>query len=495
MKGNLTLESSWRDTSVGLLVSVVSLSLFSVLLIPFRQHASLATFALVLVVPIAAGVAIGGPIVGVLSTAAGFLAYDYFFIPPYDTLSVGASTNWVALFVYGLVGFIISAVVVRFRRERARVIDLNKLLSRLAAATSTVIVESDPEKLKQSALDTMLQVFPIDGAMVVDREGNRAAGADVEQLSARLTASDGVGLISSADLAGYEVRSFPLIKQSGDYGRVVVWSRDIDQGWLPALETFVNQLCAALERTELRETQVRLATMEQADRWRTSLLRTVSHDLLTPLAGIKTALTTLIEQPSDISANDRETLLCTSLEQADRLIQLVTDLLNVTRIEAGVFRPHYDHVDLVELVHSVVKVVDFVSVNTTVKVASSSEKITAYVDRGLIREAVWNLLENAVRYSPVGGVIEVFVGSGHGEVIIQVTDYGNQQGSGLDPRAFDWFHQLGPGGRSGLGLAIVRSFVEAHGGRVEVTTDVATTFRIIIPCSPVPLAELPDDDG
>ncbi len=486
-KGQRALLS--KDGLAGLVVGLAAIFVVTEILLPFRDHASLATFALVLTVPVAAGVAVGGPLAGAASTVAGFLTYDFYFIPPYGTLEVGAASNWVALGVFALVGAIISAVVLRFQHERARALRTAEVLKGVAAASAQLIADDDAVALKRLALTTAKEIFGLGGGIIYDGDATLIDSTDpngnfAQVILGQLRGDGRIGSIGPHEAGGFQVRSVRLATVNREFGVMVVWARNVADEQLPALQILADQLASALERATLREAQIRINTLEEVDRWRVSLLRTVSHDLLTPLAGIKTAVTALQEGLPALEGRDRSTLLATTVEQADRIIQLVTDLLNVNRIEAGALKLRYREIDLRRVVSEVVAAIDFVSIDAEVEITGEPQ-VLAVVDEGLIREVIWNLLENAVRHSPVGGKVEVGLSRSSEFAVISVSDQGVLPAAGDSSRMFDWFHHSESGGRSGLGLAIVEAFVGAHKGSVEVEADFGSTvFRVALPVAP-----------
>lgn len=231
---------------------------------------------------------------------------------------------------------------------------------------------------------------------------------------------------------------------------------------------------------------MRLATLEQADAWRVSLLRTVSHDLLTPLAAIEAALSTLEVYGERLRPADRAELVATALSRCRRSSTLVVDLLDVSRIEAGVRALERVEVDLVELALEVAGEVDAKEEATAVRIVADGP-VRASVDPSLMREVLWNLFDNAVRHGPIGDDIEVLVRAEGERATVAVRDHGRLARPGEARALLDWFHTAGPTGRTGLGLAIVRSFLEAHGGELTVEVEPsATVFRCSIPrCLPV----------
>jgi len=489
-----SLGLSKRELSRGALASLAMIGLVTAALLPLRGTIGPSTVALVLVVPLVASIAVGGIAAGIVATLVGFLSYDFSFIPPYGTLAVGRSANWVPLGVYVAVGAITVVINARFRIQRRRTRAMTQLLERLATLPSLFIGEVDAGQLQQRFLTRMVELAELSGAALLVPEGRQLKPTVVvgdhelaHAIAQRALGTNGLGQVGPVTLLDNEVRLLELGSSRSRQDILAIWAPSIEPEIEQALRVIASQFSAALESAELHETRIRLDILEQIDGWRSSLLRTVSHDLLTPLAGIKTAMSTLEEFHDTLDPSDRELLVTTSLAQADRSIQLVTDLLNMTRIEAGAFELQLQPTELARLVEEVALAIDFVSLQVDFALLADPDASKLLVDAGLVREVVWNLLENAVRHSPTGGRVEIVIERRGAWMVMRVRDEGRLPPQTTTATLFDWFHRLGQGGRSGLGLAIARSFVQAHGGTLGVCSDErGTEFFFELPIVPSP---------
>ena len=224
------------------------------------------------------------------------------------------------------------------------------------------------------------------------------------------------------------------------------------------------------ENEAMQAEQARLAaekrTLEAVDVQRAALLRSVSHDLRTPLAAIRAAASELRDGvPYDVSA--RQELLDLVADEADRLDRLVANLLSMSRIEAGTLHPQRQAVAISELLDNRVHRLARLLRDTTVTVDADPGLPLVSVDYTMVEQVITNLLENATRHSPPGSPIMVGARA-HGEFIeVSVSDEGPGLNAADIDRLFRPFER-GPKSRSsGLGLAICRAFVEAHGGSIE----------------------------
>jgi two-component system sensor histidine kinase KdpD len=234
-----------------------------------------------------------------------------------------------------------------------------------------------------------------------------------------------------------------------------------------ALGVFAVVELVVAERERLMEESHQLAMLSRIDEQRQALLRSVSHDLRTPLAAIRAA-TSDMRSGATYDDSTRDELLEVVGDEAERLDRLVANLLSLSRIEAGAFQPDRQAVALDELVGDCVRRLTRSVRNAKVAVAIPAALPLVDADYSQLDQVVSNLLENASRHSPNGGTVEVGARSRGDEVEVWVSD----EGSGIDmskrDELFEPFRR-GPGSQSsGIGLAICRAIVEAHGGRLGV---------------------------
>ncbi len=442
--------------------------------------------------PVVASIALGGVVAGVAAVALGFLAYDVFFIPPYGTLAVGRALNWLPLGIYLVVGAIAISLDDARRRSDRRARERGRALAALADLPERLLEARDASGMVEAAVAALARVVEGGGAALIGLDGDqtvRAAMGSTEVLDEvrRLCAIEGDRGVGAYGGSGeLEVRRAIVATLEGPEGALVVWGRRLTPAVAGALDVAAHQLSAGLERERLHEARLRLASLEQADRWRVSLLRTVSHDLLTPLAAIEAGLSSLEAFDGALSQRERDDLLRTALAQCRRASTLVVDLLDVNRIEAGVRTLKADTVDLVALARDVVANVDLPDLGSTLEVEAEGP-VVVRGDAALLREVIWNLVDNALRHGPLGDVVTVHVEEGERGATVWVRDHGVAVAlAGRRDERVDWFHASGVSGRTGLGLAIARGFVEAHGGELAFDVDAHhTVVRFTVPrCLP-----------
>jgi two-component system sensor histidine kinase KdpD len=258
------------------------------------------------------------------------------------------------------------------------------------------------------------------------------------------------------------------------------------------LTTFVDQAALALERARLTDEAAQAAALAKSDELKSALLAAVSHDLRTPLASIKASATSLLDESVTWDVATRRDLLTAIDEETDRLALMVSNLLDLSRIEGGALRPQKAWYDLDELI---------ADVRSRLEARTTNHPLTAEIEPDLpllrfdyveIAQVLVNLIENALTYTPVGTAITIGAKRVDGAVEISVHDEGPGIPLERQARIFEKFFRARVGTvpmGTGIGLAISKGLVEAHGGKigVESAPGAGTTFRFTLP--------LPGDDG
>ncbi len=248
------------------------------------------------------------------------------------------------------------------------------------------------------------------------------------------------------------------------------------------LGTFANQAALAVDRAQLSEQALRARLLEEIDRWRRALMGAASHDLRTPLASIKTAVSSMRQVDAQLSPQDRAELLELIELQSDRLARLVTNLLDMTRLEAGALELRPTTVSFGDLVDEALGLLGGIVTPGRVTVDAPTDLPLLHLDHVLMSQVLANVLENAERISPRDSVVRVSARRSRGkaaQVEIAVSDDGPGIAREHRESVFEMFSQNGGGGRAGLGLAIAKAFVEAHGGLIWIDPDVAHGARIV----------------
>lgn len=451
-------------------MGVLGVVTLGIAMLPLRSHISVSTAALVFVIPVVFGAAIGGFFAGIFSVAAGFLVYDYAYIPPYRTLNVGTTQNWTALAVYVLVMVIVARVVASLDASRNEALRGGEAAQRLSDLSELLVGDRPVNDLLETIVSAVHEVFEIPSvSLLVLEEGHLKVAADagepltefeLRQLSPESGLPISVGTASESPDA---IRTIALSASGRAVGILALRGLHSSKTDRAVLNTFANDAALALERAQLREQALRTQLLEEVDRFRQGLMGAVSHDLRTPLATIKVASSTLSNRSEFLSKEQAGELYNLIEVESDRLTRLVSNLLDITRIEAGVFTVHRTPTKLVELIREAVSAMEPTLSGHRVEMIVPPSLPMVNVDPLLIGQVLVNLLDNANRHSPPLGIITVEAQCRGDRIVIVVTD----QGPGIAPSQreamFERFARLDKGGRAGLGLTIARTFVEAHG--------------------------------
>jgi two-component system, OmpR family, sensor histidine kinase KdpD len=494
----LTMQATNRSRGrvvLGCILALATQGVLLAVLAPFRAHVSIATAALAFVVPVVVGVVVGGYISGALASVVGFVLYDIFFLPPYGNLTVKADADWLALIVYLIVVQLVAQVVSNLNKARDEARRREEDAGRLFELSQALIGDFTISELLDHIATTVQTVFSPrwtalllpSAAAPTDPEGGEAGGLFVAASAGQpITVEELTSLISNAGqtrslgMAGGEAASriaVALVARNRPVGLLVLQDVRFARQDRSLLGTFANQAALAVERAQLSDQAMRTRLLEEIDRWRGAMMGAVSHDLRTPLASVKTAVSSLRQKNVDLSEADRADLLELIELQSDRLARLVTNLLDMTRIESGALAVRPALIPLDELVDESLAAIDDLVPRNQVRVETAADLPLLDIDHVLIGQVLANLLENAARLSPAGSPIRIGatpVGSPSAPfVAISVADEGPGIAAEDRERVFEMFSQNSGGARAGLGLAIAKAFVEAHGG--EIWIDPATT--------------------
>jgi two-component system sensor histidine kinase KdpD len=456
---------------VGILLSVG----LGAAMVPLRSHTSIATLALVLVIPVVAGVVAGGFPAGIVSVVGGFLAYDFLFIAPYYTLSVGGSQEWVALVVYVIVMLLVARVVSGLDSARSEAHSRSVETDRLFDLSELLVEDQSVEDLLKTIVHTVGSVFEVSGVSVLVPEAGRLsiAASDGKALSEleihQLDPQSGIPVsVGTAPGSPDMMRTVALSASGRPVGILALRGMPASDADRALLRTFANHAALALERAQLREQAMRSELLEEVDRLRHALMGAVSHDLRTPLATMKVAASTLHDPAISLSGADMHELHGLIEVETDRLTRLVTSLLDMTRFEAGVLEVQRCPKSVADLVNEAVDALHSSLGDRPIELLVPKSIPDVEIDHLLVGQVLANLLDNAHRHAPPHSLITVAAEVRDDRVALSVTDRGPGVPSNEREAVFDRFVRFDTGGRAGLGLTIAKTFVEAHGERIWV---------------------------
>jgi two-component system sensor histidine kinase KdpD len=439
-----------RRRLLGWLLGVGGLIVLSTALSHTRQHVSLPSVLLLYLLLVVLVATVGGLAPALVTAVVGFLLVNRLFTPPIHTWTINQPQNIFALMVFLAVAVVVSALVAAAARRSAEAARAAAEAETLAGLAGSVM-EPDPLPV---LVDHLRRTFGLRGASLL-RHGE--SGWQVEAASGPEPPREPGDSDQTRPLGGGLV----LALRGGGLA-----AED-----LRVLNAFVFQLAGAIDRRRIGAQAAQAAALAEADELRSALLQAVSHDLRTPLAGIKASASSLRQPDIHWSDSDRDEFLRTIEDETDRLAALVGNLLDMSRIQAGAVMPASRPVGLEEVVPAAVAGLGPRAQIVDVAVPESLPPVDA--DPALLERVVANLVDNAVAHSPPDAPVRVEAGEVGDRVLVRVVDRGPGIPAAERERVFQPFQRKGDSSRSrgagvGLGLAVARGFTRAMGGDLVV---------------------------
>ncbi|MFN7993524.1 MAG: ATP-binding protein [Bryobacteraceae bacterium] len=403
-----------------------------------------------------------------IASLAAVLSVNYYFIPPVGTLTVQDPQNWVALAAFLITAVTASQLSARAKRRTIEAVERRGELERLYALSQSLLLSGSARSASQDLVSRVVKILGVTTAAFYTKVTNETFrwGADNPLVADEpLRAERDEALIDVGQ--GFAIVPVRL-------GGRVLGNLGL-AGPLPSeavLNAVAYLVAIGIERARALEEASRAEASRQSEVLKSALLDALAHDFKTPLTSIKAAATSLlgVERPPE----DRE-LMTIIDEEADRLNRLVAEVVEMVRIEAGKLHLERRPQDVSEIIHSTVNELKPVLQDRLLDVRLPASLPLVDADSDFVQQVVKQLLDNAVKYSPEGSPVTISAHAGEGRVVISVAD----RGSGIEEheqlRIFEKFfrareHRFRVPG-TGMGLAIAKGIVEAHGGKIWVTSE------------------------
>lgn len=439
LSGGLTRRRRLAGSAVG----AVLLPALTAVLVAGRDGLSAGSQLLLYLAAVVVVSLVGGLYPGLVAAVVATLLVDYFFTTPVHTLDIARSDNVVGLLVFVLVAVAVSVVVDQAARRTRQAARSRAEAEALATLSGDVLrgERTLPALLARArelfALDEVALFEQVDGQEVlVERAGAAAADAPLTELPV----ADGVRL---------ELRGRPVAAAD-----------------LRVLGAFTAQAAVSIERGRLKAQARQADELGQVDRMRTSLLAAVGHDLRSPLSAAKAAIGSLREDDVAWTPEEQQELMSTAEESLDQLADLIGNLLDMSRLQAGVLAAHLQSVALEEVLPRPA----LQALGARLVLDLREDLPDVLVDPGLVERVLSNLLHNAERHAPAGSVVRLSASRFGDRVEVRVVDSGPGIADADKERVFAPFQRLDDRASSaygdgvGLGLAVARGFLEAMGG-------------------------------
>ena len=450
-----------------------------------------------------------------LTALLSVACFDFFFVPPYLTFTVADEKYIILTFPIMLItALTIGTLTNRVKaqaeaaRHRERRTQTLLALTRDLAAARTIdqIVAATLRHVGQLVDAQAIVLLPDSERRLRPRSGSSTAQKlDEKESSVAQWAYDhdqmagaGTGTLPAA--AGLYI---PMKTSRGTVGVLGIYLNSPDPGppeQRQLIEAFASQAAQAVERATLAEEARAAWERVEAEFLRNTLLSGVSHELRTPLAGIIGSASALVETADRLTPESRGELLDSILSEAEHMERLINNLLDMTRLEAGGMLIKKEWQPIQEVIGSALRSLDRRLTGRPINVNLAPDLPMVNIDAVTIEQVLANLLDNAVEYTPAASPIDLSAKTAPAQVMVEIADHGPGLPPGTEQRVFEKFFRIRPGeGRRGigLGLAIARGIVEAHGGKIssENRPEGGAVFRFTLPVINPPQPRLPSADS
>jgi two-component system sensor histidine kinase KdpD len=409
-------------------------------------------------------------------------AFAFFFVPEYYSFAVANTEYAITLVVMLLVSLLVSGLTTRVRHQARVSRQQERQTAALYEMSQNLTAINSLEELLKVAAEQIDQIFDSRVTILMPDSDDR-----LHILAGHPFSDDDVreGMVANwvfrhGHLAGAGTDTLPAVK--GIYLPLMASQhvigvlrlettqpeRIIEADSLRLLEALATQLTLAIERENLsRQAQVARFQIE-AEQMRNALLSSVSHDLRTPLTVIAGSASSLLEGEKNLDAGTKHELTQGIYEEAKRLDRLVHNLLEMSRLQSGEVKINMEWYVLEEVIGCALAQLDSQLQDHPVSISLPADLPLVQIDALLLERVVINLLENAIKYTLPGTVIEISGGIQDQAILVTIADRGPGLPFDAEERIFEKFYQVAPGSArgAGLGLTICRSIIEAHGGHI-----------------------------
>ncbi len=417
------------------------------------------------------------------ASVAAVLCFNFFFLPPLLTFTVADPRNWAALFAFLATSILASQLGARAKQRTREALERQQDMERLYALSRSLLLTNTEEGVAHAIARQVAQVFNLSAAAFLERSTGtiyHTGPEDVPEIDEQLREAALKGTLFHDAATGTVVTS---IRLGGEpIGALAV------RGQLPSdtvLQALANLAAIGLEKARAQEAANRAEAARESQDLKSTLLDALAHEFKTPLTSMKAATTALL---SGVVAEPqaRQDLIAVVNEDIDHLNRLVTEAVNVARIEAGAVQLDRARQPLAPILAAALDTVESAVEGRQVRVDVELGLPQVNVDADMTVLAVRQLLDNALRYSPRGSPLAIQAARRDGRAVICVSDHGPGVPAPEQSRIFDKFYRGSNAGGThgtGMGLAIARQIARAHGGEVwlDKTSSEGSDFCLSLP--------------
>lgn len=430
---------------------------------------------------------VGGLVESTIASVVAMLCFNYFFLPPIGTFTIADPQNWVALFTFLATSLTASQLSARAKRRTKEVLERQSEMERLYSLSRALLLADTTRSMATQIVQQIAQVFELPAVALFDRnsaEIYRTGADDMPDIEAKLHDAAVRSTLSRDENSGLVVTPIRLGGQP--IGSLAMRGVSLSD---PALQSLLNLVAIGLERALSQEAVNRAEVARRSEELKSTLLDAIAHEFKTPLTSIKAVTTDLLSAPPEELKQHQRELIGIADEGADRLSKLVTEAIQLARIEGGQFRLNQKVYFPSSLISAAVRQMKVLTDGREINVSATDDLPLVRVDAELIQMVIAHLIDNALKYSPPVSAISVRARTGENKVIISVID----QGAGImEPEQSRIFEKFYRGSKdqnlkgTGMGLAIAREIIRAHGEEIWVTSKAGegSEFCFSLPIAP-----------
>jgi two-component system sensor histidine kinase KdpD len=487
---NSVSKSLWRKTGRLTLHLLVPLSLVAAITFVFFRliHVNATTVGFVYLVAILVIATLEGLPAASVSSVVAMLCFNFFFLPPVGKFTIADPQNWVALFAFLATALTASQLSARLKRQRKTALDRQREMEHLYTLSRAILLTDTTQPTAKQIAHQIAQAFECPAVALYDRNSREVylAGPEVlPNIDAKLRES--------------AVRSSVLHEEGGEIlitpirlGRDPIGSLAVKNAFMSdaALQSLLSLVAVGLEKARAQEEVNRAQVARQSEELKSTLLDAIAHEFKTPLTSIKAVTTDLLSNPVEPLSQQQRGLVTIADEGADRLARLVTEAIQLARIEGGKFQLNRGIHFPRSLLSAVLRQTKSLTDGRELKVEAAEGLPLVLVDAELIQMVIAHLIDNAVKYTPQGSPIVMGAHASERGVIIHVTDQGPGITRDEQSQIFEKFYRGSRGQHlkgTGMGLAIAREIVRAHGEEIWVKSSPGkgSEFCFSLPIAPV----------
>jgi two-component system sensor histidine kinase KdpD len=424
-----------------------------------------------------------GLIEATIGSITAVLCFNYFFLPPVGTFTIADPQNWVALFALLITSITASRLSTRVKEQAFEAQERQRDMEQLYALSRSILLIDSAQSVPRQVVNQVAQTFEAASVVLYDHRTGEIFHAGPEDFPGpeehlRQAASQGTQIHEPGE------RCFITAVRLGaqPVGALGICGVDLSDS---AVQSLTNLVAIGLERARAQEAASRAEAARQSDELKSTLLDAIAHEFKTPLTTIKASTTALLSEKPPKPEQQREYIVLVD-EEADRLSGLVSEAIQMARIEAGQVRLQLEETPVSELLENVFAKMKSLTEDRPLEFHTQPGLPPVMVDREMMEMTFRQLIDNAVKYSPPGTPIAVSANMEDGQVVVRIQDHGRGIAAADLPHIFEKFYrakdQMNKVPGAGLGLAIARAVVTAHGGTIwaESKPGAGSTFCVAL---------------